>query len=297
MSIAALSAQSEPSASNRRRAIARRVADAHRGIDDASLLAFMSGSGLESAADLRSEVEMSVVFQSLPQQAVLMQACARAGGTPWLWSQGSLTDAGMLVAFQIDGVEAQVAYSDHATLNREVDALLLEHTPDAPLHKLGENILKAEPLAGRAELARLQARLTTFPPALARAMVKHFLATPTPWKAISQNVDRNAMRWCREVQVDACYRLCGVSAALSRRYFTRFQVKRMRRHSARFEHAPADLAERIERLMQALPRDAFAQLFALEGDVLELVARAMPQIDLGAVRSRRAAYRPSPPTP
>jgi hypothetical protein len=293
----ATSAQSELSVSNRRRAIARRVADAHRGIDDASLLAFVSGSGIEFASDLKSEVEMSVVFNSLPQQAVLVQACVRAGGTPWLRSQGSLTDAGMRVAFQVDGVEVQVGYSDHATLNREVDALLLEHTPDTPLRKLGESILKAEPLAGRAELARLQARLTTFPPALARAMVKHFLAAPTPWKAISQNVDRNAMRWCREVQVDTCYRLCGVSAALSRRYFTRFQVKRMRRHAARFDHAPPDLAERIERLMQAQPREAFAQLFALEGDVLELVERAMPQIDLGAVRTRRAAYRPSPLMP
>ena len=203
----------------------------------------------------------------------------------------------MVVAFQVDGVDVQVRYSDHATLNREVDALLTQDTPDTPLHKLGESILKAEPLAGRAELARLQARLTTFPPELARAMVKHFLAAPTPWKAISQIAEPDAMLWCREVQVDACYRLCGVSAALSRRYFTRFQVKRMRHHSARFDHAPADLAERIERVLQAQPRDAFAQLFALEGDVLELVARTMPQIDLGAVRSRRAAYHPSPLTP
>ncbi|MCI4430756.1 MAG: hypothetical protein JHC40_16500 [Burkholderiales bacterium] len=297
MSVPTTSAQSEPSASNRRRAIARRVADAHRGIDDASLLAFVTSSGTESAADSKADVDMGVVFLSLPQQGVLEQACARAGGTPWLWSQGSLSDAGMLVAFQVDGVEVQVSYSDHATLNREVDALLLQDTPDTPMHKLGESILKAEPLAGRSELARLQARLTTFPPELARAMVKHFLAAPTPWKAISQIAEREATLWCREVQVDACYRLCGVSAALSRRYFTRFQVKRMRPHSARFEHAPADLAERIERVMQAQPRDAFAQLYELEGDVLELVARTMPQIDLGAVRSRRAAYHPSPLTP
>jgi hypothetical protein len=284
----------EPSPSNRRRAIARRVADAHRGIDDASLLAFVSGSVVEDIADAKSDVDMSVVFSALPPQEVLVQACARAGGSEWIWSPGSLAEGSMVVAFHVDGIEVQIAYSDHATLNREVDALLIEHKPDTPLHKLGEGILKAEPLAGRSELARLQARLTTFPPELARAMVKHFLSAPTPWRAISQIVDRDAALWCRELQVDACYRLCGVSAALSRRYFTRFQVKRMRRMAARFEHAPANLAERIERLMEAPPRDAFAQLFELEGEVLELVAREMPQIDLRPVRTRRAAYDPAP---
>jgi hypothetical protein len=284
----------EASPSNRRRAIARRVADAHRGIDDVSLLCFVSGSLVEDIADQKSDVDMSVVFQALPDKAVLGAACTRAGGTPWIWRQGTLADGGLVVGFHIEGIEVQIAYSDHATLDREVDALLVEHNPDTPLHKLGEGILKAEPLAGRAELARLQARLTRFPPELARAMVKHFLAAPTPWRAISQIIDRDAALWCRELQVDACYRLCGVSAALSQRYFTRFQVKRMRRLAAKFDHAPANLAERIERMMEAPPRDAFAQLFALEGEVLDLVAREMPQIDLGAVRSRRAAYDPTP---
>jgi hypothetical protein len=284
----------DPSPSNRRRAIARRVADAHRGINDASLLAFVSGSVVEDIADPKSDVDMSVVFQALPEEAVLVAACARAGGAPWSWRQGTLAEGSMVVSFPLEGVEVQIAYSDQATLDREVDALLIEHNPDTPLHKLGEGILKAEPLAGRSELARLQACLTRFPPQLARAMVKHFLAAPTPWRAISQIIDRDAALWCRELQVDACYRLCGVSAALSQRYFTRFQVKRMRRLTAKFDHAPANLAERIERLLEAPPRDAFAQLFALEGEVLDLVARQMPQIDLAAVRSRRAAFDPAP---
>lgn len=284
----------ELSPSNRRRAIARRVADAHRGIDDASLLAFVSGSVVEDLADAKSDVDMSIGFQALPGEDALTAACARAGGAPWSWRQGGLAEGSMVVSFLVEGIEVQVAYADHATLNREVDKLLVEHDPDTPLHKLAEGILKAEALAGRSELARLQARLTRFPPALARAMVKHFLAAPTPWRVISQIIDRDAALWCRELQVDACYRLCGVSAALSQRYFTRFQVKRTRRLTAKFDHAPAQLAERIERLMEAPPRIAFAQLFELEGEVLDLVAREMPQIDLAAVRTRRAAYDPAP---
>ncbi|MFZ2651398.1 MAG: hypothetical protein WA210_14950 [Burkholderiaceae bacterium] len=286
--------QPEPAPSNRRRAIARRFADAHRGIDDASLLAYLSSPGADEIADPKSDIDMSIVFQSLPDESVLAAACARVTRAPWICHQGSLAEGCMVVALRVDGIEVQIGYCDHATLNARVNDLIVGHGPGAELPGLDQAILKAEPLAGRAELARLQARLTRFPPELARAMVKHFLAAPTPWRAISQIVDRDAALWCRELQVDACYRLCGVSAALSQRYFTRFQVKRMRRLTAKFSHAPPQLAERIERMMEAPPRDAFAQLFALEGEVLELVAREMPQIDLAAVRLRRAAYDPPP---
>ena len=63
----------------RRLDIARRVSDAHRGIDDASLLSFVSGSTVEGLADARSDVDMSVVFSTLPDEAVLRAACRRTG--------------------------------------------------------------------------------------------------------------------------------------------------------------------------------------------------------------------------
>ena len=288
---------SELTPSNLRRAIARRVARAHRGIDDASLLALVSGSVVEDIADSKSDIDMSVVFAHPPDEALLAAACVRAGGTPWFWRQGSLTEDGLVVAFRIDGIEVQIGYSIHATLNRDLDTLLVEHKPDTPIHKLAEGILKAEPLEGDAQLERLKTRLRIFPDELADAMVRHFLAAPLSWRGISQLVDRDAALWCRDLQVDACYRLCGVLAGLNRIYFTRFQVKRLRRLAAKFVNAPTDLAQRVERLLDAPPREAFALLFELEGEVLERVERAMPHIDLEAVRTRRAAFDPSPLAP
>ena len=49
-------------AARERLAIAQRVADAHRGIDDVSLLSFVSGSTVENLADACSDVDMSVIF-------------------------------------------------------------------------------------------------------------------------------------------------------------------------------------------------------------------------------------------
>lgn len=276
--------------SNLRRTIARRVADAHRGIDDASLLALVSGSVVEDIADAKSDIDMSVVFASLPDAARLQAACTAGGGSPWVWQLGALADGGLVVAFMVDGIEVQIAYADWASLNRDVDELLVRHNPDTPVHKLAEGLLKAEALAGAAELVRLQQRLAQFPPELAEAMARHWLATPTPWRAIAQIVDRDTSLWCRELQVECCYRLLGLLAAVNRCYFTRFQVKRLHRLAHRFERAPEHLADRLERLLGAGPHEAFALLFELEGEVLDIVAAAMPHLDLGAVRERRRSF-------
>jgi hypothetical protein len=267
--------------------IAQRVADAHRGLDDASLLSFVSGSTVDNIVDELSDVDMSVVFDALPSRAVLEEACRRVGSA-WTWSSGEPEEGGFVVAFAVDGIETQIGYATHASLKADIDDLLLAHNPDTPNHKLAEGIAKALPLAGAERLAALQARLQDFPEGLRRAMVQHGLATPTPWRAARQLLRRDAALWCREIQVDTCYRLLLVLCGLNRRWFTRFQVKRMHRLADKLELAPPRLAERIESLLAAPPRDAFAALHALEGEVLALVAVHLPEVDIASARNRHA---------
>ena len=275
----------------RRVAIAQRVADAHRGIDDASLLALVSGSTVEGLADARSDVDMSVVFAAVPEEALLRQACRRAGGGEWTWHQGDAQE-GLVVAFQVDGMEVQIGYCSHAWLDHELDDLLVRHNPDTPNHKLAEGMLKAVPLAGAERLAELQQRLSAFPPELGRAMVVHGLVGPVSWRGVAQLIHRDAGLWCRDIQADACYRLLLVLAGLNGCYFTRFQVKRMHRLGAALAIAPPALAGRIDALLQAPPHEAFAALHRLEGEVLDLVAAHRSDVDLSVARKRHAAFAP-----
>lgn len=271
-----------------RLALAQRVADAHAGIDDASLLSFVSGSTVDDLADARSDVDMSVIFATLPGEAVLREACRRVPGE-WFWQQGS-TAEGLVVAFRVDGVEVQIGYQHEAGLSADLDDLLVRHHPDTPNHKLAEGILKARPLAGAPRLAALQARLAAFPPELARAMVEHGLKPSLSWRGMAQLVHRDTALWCRDLQVDACYRLLLVLCGLNRRYFTRFQVKRLHRLADSLAIAPPALADRIEALLAAEPLAAFEALHRLDGEVLDLVAAHLPEVDLSQARERRAAW-------
>jgi hypothetical protein len=256
-------------------------------------MALLSGSVVEDIADAHSDVDMSVVFDSLPPEPELRAACEAAGGLPWSWQTGALADGSLVVAFRLDGIEVQIGYCDRATLQREVDQVLVAHDPDTPLHKLAEGLLKAEPLLDEQTLRSLQERLAVFPPELGRAMAAHFIARVTPWRAISQLMYRDAVLLCRELQVEACHKLLGALAGLNGRYFTTFQFKRMARFIAKLEQAPQDFGRRIEALLKADAALAFAELHALEGEVLELVAQRWPDLDLAAVRERRSAFVPT----
>lgn len=281
--------------------LAQHVADAHRGLDDASLCSFVSGSTVDDLVDELSDVDMSVVFARLPGEQALRAACRRAaraaGEGEWTWTAGRLDDRsdtaeGGVVAFKLDGTEVQIGYSTIAGLTANIDQLLVKHDPDTPNHKLAEGIAKALPLAGADALQALQRRLADFPDGLARAMVEHGLnARPIHWRAARQIVHRDAALWCREIQVEACYALMCVLCGINRQWFTRFQFKRMRKLAAKLAHQPPQLVERMEAvLFSSGAREGFDALHALEGEVLELVQRHFPAVDLEPARKRHRSY-------
>lgn len=278
----------DSSCSDLRRRLAQRVADLHAPL--APWLGLVSGSTVEDLADARSDIDMSLVFETLPAESALRAACPGA----WAWQIGALAEGSGVVAFPLEGIEVQIGYSDRATLQRELDQVLLRHDPDTPLHKLCEGIAKAEPLCGAAALVGLQARIALYPPELARALAAHWLGRVTPWRAIAQIVHRDALPWCRELQVQATMRLLGALAGLNHLYFTDFQFKRLHAFERKLVLRPPALAARLEAVLSTPPAQGFAELHALEGEVVERVAARWPDLDLSAVRSRRLAFAAPP---
>lgn len=137
-----------PAGARQRVDIAKRVADAHRGIDDASLLSCVPGSTADDLVDEQSDADMSVVFATLPDEQRLRQACRKVG-TNWSWAIGRLRDGAGEAPFPVYGIEVQIAYRGSARLSDDLDELLVRHNPDTPIHKLSEGVLKVHALAHR----------------------------------------------------------------------------------------------------------------------------------------------------
>ncbi|HSW22350.1 MAG TPA: nucleotidyltransferase domain-containing protein [Burkholderiaceae bacterium] len=277
-------------ASALRRGIAQRVADAHEPLLPGAITAMVFGSTGEGLADIRSDIDMSIVFEQLPDEAELAAACRSAGGSAWTWQSGNLHEEGLAVSFPLDGVEVQVVYIDPRILQADLDELLVQHKPDTLNHKVAEGLLKAQPLIAPERVDAWRTKVAAFPPALGDAMMRHYLAEPTPWRWFGLMLHRDAQLWSRQLLVEAGYRLFGVLAGLNRCYFTTYQFKRARRFAAHLAIAPPQLVDRIEALLVAPQPEAFTALYALDGEVLALLAEHAPQIDLSAPRDRRTRF-------
>jgi hypothetical protein len=276
--------------SDRRREIARRVAMAHEPLLPGAITAMVFGSTGDRVADARSDIDMSIVFEQLPDEAELIAACSSAGGAAWDWTSGTLHEEGLAVSFKLDGIEVQCVYTDPRILQADLDELLVEHKPDTLNHKIAEGLLRAEALIGPERLEVWRAKVAAFPPALGDAMMRHYLTELTPWRWFGLLLHRDAELWSRELLVQACYRLFGVLAGLNRCYFTPYQFKRVRRFAAQLTLAPPGLIERIEALLVAPLPDAFTALYTLDGEVLALLKTHAPQIDQSAALERRTRF-------
>lgn len=248
------------------------------------------GSSVEVLSDERSDVDMSLVFDALPDEAMLREACREAGGGEWTWFNGERRTEGLAVGFDLGGIEVQIAYTEPRILQADLNKLLGATEPDTPNHKIAEGLLKAEPLIAPDKLAAWRAQVAVFPQALGDAMMRHYVAQPTPWRWFTLLLHRDAALWSRQLIVEACFRQFGMLAGLNGRYFTTFQFKRMHRFAEQLALAPSQLADRVQALLEAPLAPAFDALFALEGEVLDLLAAHAPQIDLSAARDRRTRY-------
>jgi hypothetical protein len=274
-----------------RRRIALRVAQAHEPLLPGAVTAMVFGSTAEDGlADSRSDIDMSLVFEQLPDEAELAAACRRAGGGAWDWHSGNLHEQGLAVSFRLDEIEVQVVYTDPRILQSDLDELLVEHKPDTLNHKIAEGLLKARPLIAPERVAAWRAKVESFPPQLADAMMRHYLKELTPWRWFGLLLQRDAELWCRQLLAEACYRLFGVLAGLNRCYYTTFQFKRAHRFAAGLALAPPQLADRVEALLVAPLAEAFTSLHALDGEVLALLAAHAPQIDLTAAHEKRTRF-------
>lgn len=274
-----------------RRAIAQRVAQAHEPLLPGAITAMVFGSTAEDGlADTRSDIDMSIVFEQLPDEAELVAACRSAGGGAWTWQSGNLHEEGLAVSFQLDDIEVQVVYTDPRILQADIDELLVEHKPDTLNHKIAEGLLKARPLIAPERVAAWRAKVQAFPLELADAMMRHHLTEPTPWRWFGLLLQRDAELWSRQLLAEACYRMFGVLAGLNRCYYTNYQFKRVHRFAAGLALAPPQLADRVEALLVAPLPDAFSLLYALDGEVLALLAAHAPHIDLSVAHDKRTRF-------
>jgi hypothetical protein len=272
------------------RALARRIAAPYAALPACRAI-ILTGSAAEGLADRYSDLDVILYYDELPSEEELRTA--REGLGERTWHVDDRADGAVMEAFPVRGVECQCGHTTVARWERDVAEVLERHTVDTPLHKAMDGMLHAEPLYGEQLVREWQARLATFPPGLAEAMVRRYLSFFPLWALGERLATRDAALWVAQSLAESAFNLLGVAAGLSGRYFTPFQLKRVRRFAEGLRVAPERLAERAESLVLGSQAEAARELAALVDETTTLVERHMPQVDTARVR-RQLARRDEP---
>jgi hypothetical protein len=238
--------------------------------------ALLAGSGARGDADFFSDVDLLLYVDEQTPDDRLELLCKALGGT-------NLVPIAPphLVQFDVGGVAVQVGYTTVAELEEQLDQLLVRlEDVHGPMQKLLSGLVEGRPLHGEELLARWRERAAAYPDELRRAGIEHHWKFFPLWWYDEPLAARDAELWRLDMLLEAAFNLLGVLAALNRVYFARFELKRLRALVAKLEHAPPDLADRLEGLVHLPPTAAAAELGRLVVETRDLVARELPDLEL-----------------
>ena len=255
--------------------------------------AMITGSSAEGVSDHYSDLDMTVYYDSeLPAEEALAAIREGHGAPERAWVLGDRADGNFAEAYELDGIQAQIGHATIAAWENDIAEVLDRWNGDTPLHKAMSGTLECVAVHGVDLIDRWKARIRAYPDDLARRMVETRLQIFPVWYVQDALDARDATLWHFQIRVESAYALLGILAGLNRLYFTTFQFKKMRRFVGAMRVKPERFAERLESLFKETPADAAASLELLTRDVLALVERDMPDLDVARIQRRVGGRRP-----
>lgn len=247
----------------------------------------VTGSVAKGLADHDSDLDLMLYYEeSLPDEESLAAIRRAHGAAERTWCLGDRAAGSIAEAYDVGGVEVQIAHSTIAAWEAEMDEVLVKLDCDTPLQKALEGTLAGRAIFGAPWIERWQRRAAAYPDALAEAMISKHLAFFPMWGLETQFRTRDATIWYHASLAESAQHIVGILAGLNRRYFTTFQFKRMSRLLDGLEIAPPDTGPRLERLFATDMGEALPELERLVRETVELVETHRPSIDTSKVRAR-----------
>lgn len=245
--------------------------------------ALLTGSAAEGIADQHSDLDLLLYYGALPERAAFVEVMAGAGArlrSAMLDGADFFSDSYDLVGFEVQTGATRLAH-----VERTLDRVLAGGHPGEPSTKVCIGILHGLALHGEGLIGGWRARVAEFPDGLREKAVAAGLRVFPSWRYVSMFAARDAALFERQMLVEGGLNLVMAWSALNRVYFTPFQFKRQRAHLDGLARVPAAAADRLDRLSDAEPASAAAELRSLLADTLELVEAEMPAFDTAPARS------------
>jgi hypothetical protein len=241
------------------------------------------GSVARGLADAHSDLEIALWNVTLPPAAARAGWLAEQGVTDLLVSESARSDGSVWVAGRLDGLPFEASWQTVAALEAALHRITAAEGLEREVLALAELIVSAQPLRTVGWLARWQALLAAFPPALERAIIDSVAgrwARADHWVGLARLARRGESLLLAErlaAELDALLHLLYV---VNRRWEP--SRKWTLTLAADLPRMPAGWRERLQAVLCAGGLEAVEVCRALLLDGLALVS---PEIDTSAAQA------------
>lgn len=140
--------------------------------------------------------------------------------------------------------------------------------------------LDARPLYGRDRYRAVRATIPPYPRSLAKKVIEQNLGFFWKGCLMNQGLNRGEILFVYDGMSAMLKRALNILMALNGLYFWAGEPRWIEYWSKRMKWCPPDLWPRIERLYSDSPDKALAELERLQEEVLFLISRHMPEVDM-----------------
>ena len=256
----------------------------------------LTGSAAERVSDYFSDLDLVLYHDRLPEGDSLSGARDKFPVTDIRVSSGEGPDAMIVEEYAIHDIECQVAHCTVESWERNMDSVLESLIPATQVEKAIIGLQGGTALHGNALIGLWQERAATYPEALARATIEHYLRFFPLWLAAERWDSRDATIFYHQMLVETSLNLLGVLSGLNHLYYSPFQFKRLHRFIAKMLLAPNRFADRLDEVFAMDSVSAGNALERLVDETLRLIEVHLPTVDTTTAR-RHIGVRHTPWTP
>jgi hypothetical protein len=254
---------------------AENAAEAYAEAGAAAVL--LVGSGSRDVADRFSDLDLYVVWDAQPEEALRAEAIAQAGGSVDQLYGYDEAERMSFDAWTRERVPLEVAHVSVDDAERTIEDVVRRHDPDPGKLLFASGFATGRPLRGNELLGRLRESALPYPDGLATAVTAAHAQIDFLWQ-LEAHLGRGNPLLAYAWVADAHRRLLHALLAANRVYF--FGFKHLDAVEARLPLAPQRLAARIRETYAAPPEDLGRLVLGLAEETYDIVEQAVPGVDV-----------------
>lgn len=247
----------------------------------------LAGSVARGLADDLSDIELDVYWRRPPTAEERIAAVEGAG---WERVYAEADENEWADGYRIDGIKLDTSGFLAFTIDRYLVAALQHADPEPELQVRITALLHGQALHGGGVIDAWRDRCSTYPTALALAMVARGLAL-RPRERLEMLVARDDVLLLHRDLADNLQGLLDALFGLNRVFAPHPFHKWLAWEATLLAHKPDDLVRRIRRLLVAPGPAAVAEVVALTEETFDLVADHLPEFRIAPVREAFAHRR------